>query len=110
MQGGLKLKMSFYALLSVFFVAICVSYVSGADYVGSEACFKCHIEQFNDFKVSGHPYKIQKSNTAKFWPIPLPKGYTWDDISYVIGGFHKKTRYMDTKGYLITQDKKGERL
>jgi len=73
-----------------------------ADYVGSDACFKCHPDQYNDFRVSGHPYKIQKAETAKFWQLPLPKGYTWDDISYVIGGAHKKSRYMDKKGYIIT--------
>lgn len=73
-----------------------------ADYVGSDACFKCHLDQYIDFRVSGHPYKIQKAETAKFWQLPLPKGYTWDDISYVIGGAHKKSRYMDKKGYIIT--------
>lgn len=80
------------------------------DYVGSEACFKCHPDQYNDFRVSGHPYKIQKAETAKYWPLPLPKGYNWDDISYVIGGATKKARYMDKKGYIITSAKDGSEL
>ena len=36
-------------------------------------------------------------------PIPLPDGYTWDQISYVIGGYKWKSRYMDENGYIITQ-------
>ncbi len=75
---------------------------NAAEYAGSESCFKCHPDQFNDWKVSGHPYKIQKAEIAKTWMLPLPKGYSWDDISYVIGGAHKKSRYMDKKGYIIT--------
>jgi len=31
-----------------------------------------------------------------------PEGYTWDDISYVIGGYHWKARFMDQEGYIIT--------
>ncbi|GBE00430.1 doubled CXXCH motif [bacterium BMS3Abin07] len=81
-----------------------------ADYIGSDACFKCHPSQYNDFKVSGHPYKLQKADTAKFWPLPLPRGYSWDDISYVIGGAYKKSRYIDKKGYIITAAKDGSDL
>ena len=72
--------------------------------------FQVSSDQHNDFRVSGHPYKIQKVDTAKFWPLPLPKGYTWDDISYVIGGATKKARYMDKRGYIITAAKDGSDL
>ncbi|HAK89917.1 MAG: hypothetical protein A2077_05240 [Nitrospirae bacterium GWC2_46_6] len=75
---------------------------NAAEYAGSDSCFKCHPDHVNDWKVSGHPYKLQKAETAKSWMLPLPKGYSWDDISYVIGGAHKKSRYMDKKGYIIT--------
>mgnify|MGYP001589364048 FL=1 len=93
--------------LVLFFVCAAVLFwafgsVNAAEYAGSNACFKCHPDQFNDWKVSGHPYKIQKAEIAKTWMLPLPKGYSWDDISYVIGGAHKKSRYMDKKGYIIT--------
>lgn len=83
-------------------VAGAFGFAYATEYVGSEACFKCHPDQYNDFRVSGHPYKIQKAETARLWQLPLPKGYSWDDISYVIGGAHKKARYMDKKGYIIT--------
>ena len=30
-----------------------------------------------------------------FTEIPcLPEGYAWDDIAYVIGGYHWKTRFI----------------
>ncbi len=79
------------------------SLVSASEYVGSESCFKCHPKIYNDFRVSGHPYKIQKAEFAKQRQLPLPEGYSWDDISYVIGGATKKARYMDKKGYIITK-------
>lgn len=94
-------EVRFLLFVFVFFVSFAGSAVS-AEYVGSDVCFKCHPDQHNDFRVSGHPYKIQKVDTVKFWALPLPKGYTWDDISYVIGGATKKARYMDKKGYIIT--------
>ncbi len=64
----------------------------------------CHDAQYNDWKVSGHPYKLMKAEDAQNRPIPLPQGYYWEDISYVIGGYKWKSRYMDTDGYIITND------
>jgi hypothetical protein len=32
----------------------------------------------------------------------LPEGYTWEDISYVIGGYWWKARFMDKEGYIVT--------
>lgn len=81
-----------------------------SDYVGSKACFKCHSDQYNSFIVSGHPYKLSKAEDAKKRAIPLPKGYSWDDISYVIGGAYKKARYIDKQGYIITAAKDGSEL
>ncbi len=43
-------------------------------------------------------------------PIPLPKGYSWEDISYVIGGKYKKARFIDQNGYIITAAKDGSEL
>ena len=77
-------------------------YAHQAGYVGSETCAKCHADKHNDWVVSGHPYKLRHASDAKIAGLPLPEGYTWDDISYVIGGSHKKIRYMDKKGYIIT--------
>lgn len=97
----------------ILFVATALLFagtVTAAEYVGSDACFKCHPAQYNDFKVSGHPYKLQKAEDAMKRPLPLPKGYSWEDISYVIGGATKKSRYMDRNGYIITAAKDGSEL
>jgi hypothetical protein len=72
------------------------------DYWGSEECAYCHLSQYNDFRVSGHPYKLVDSETARTRPIPLPMGLMWDDVSYVIGGHKWKSRYIDEDGYIIT--------
>lgn len=81
--------------------------VMAADYVGSETCKKCHADNYNDFRASGHPYKLQPVENARSWKLPLPKGWDWDDISYVIGGAMKKSRYIDKKGYIVTTAKDG---
>jgi hypothetical protein len=71
-------------------------------YEGSEFCQECHEVNYSLWKVSGHPYKLMKSEEARNRPIPLPIGYSWDDISYVIGGYKWKSRYIDLDGYIIT--------
>jgi hypothetical protein len=76
-------------------------------YLGSESCSGCHLSKYNEFRVSGHPYKLTKADEAKVRPIPLPEGYRWSDISYVIGGYKWKSRYMDLDGYIITELKDG---
>jgi len=89
------------------------------DYRGSDACLECHGEQYNNWKVSGHPFKLMESEKAQNRPIPLPVGFTWDAaeaaanddlefVSYVIGGYKWKSRYIDENGYIIT--KSGEDL
>jgi hypothetical protein len=72
------------------------------DYNPPEYCKQCHEENYNQWKASGHPYKLMKGEMAQHRPIPLPAGYDWDDISYVIGGYKWKSRYMDNEGYIIT--------
>lgn len=83
------------------------------EYVGSEKCGECHDSQYARFMLSGHPYKLTEVNgEAPLFPfddetggVPNPpEGYTWDDISYVIGGFGWKARFIDQDGYIITGD------
>ena len=41
--------------------------------------------------------------TYPFSEVPdRPVGFAWDDISYVIGGFEWKARFIGTDGYIIT--------
>jgi hypothetical protein len=83
---------------------------SGAEYVGSAKCGQCHQELYETFMKSGHPWKLNKvvDGQAPDYPFTtlraLPEGYTWDDISYVIGGYKWKARFMNQQGYIITDE------
>ena len=96
-----------YAGLLFFGASLFVSPVNGANYVGSGKCFHCHEDQFNNWQASGHPWKLRKVEKVRYSGLPLPPGYTWDDISYVVGGINKKAVFVDLKGYLITAAKDG---
>jgi hypothetical protein len=79
-------------------------------YVGGDACAECHQDTYDVFTQSGHPYKLTKVVDGQppeypFTEIPSPpEGYTWDDVSYVIGGYNWKARFVDLDGYIITGD------
>lgn len=81
-----------------------------ATFVGTQACAECHEEISDVFAKSGHPYKLSKVVDGQppdypFTEIPdPPEGYTWDDISYVIGGYNWKARFIDQDGFIITGD------
>ncbi|MFQ5577948.1 MAG: cytochrome c3 family protein [Anaerolineae bacterium] len=77
-------------------------------YIGAAACKICHQEIYDSFMQTGHPYKLTKVIDGQppvypFSKVPNPPdGYTWDDISYVIGGYGWKARFIDQQGYIIT--------
>jgi hypothetical protein len=81
---------------------------TGAEYVGSAQCANCHADLYATFEKSGHPHKLTKVVDGRapeypFSKVPLPpEGYTWNDISYVIGGYNWKARFLDLQGYIIT--------
>ena len=79
------------------------------EYVGHDTCQPCHSAIYDDYTDSGHPYKLNKVDGGPpeypFSEVPSPpEGYTWDDITYVIGGYFWKARFVDTEGYIITGD------
>ena len=84
----------------------------GADYVGSDTCGACHKETYDLFIKSGHNFKLNKVVDGKAPTYPFtqlenpPEGYTWNDISYVIGGDNREARLMDKGGSIFT-DKPG---
>ena len=85
---------------------------TGTEYVGSAVCSGCHTDIYDTFIQSGHPWKLNPVVDGQppdypFTGLPeLPEGYSWDDISYVIGGYNWKARFIDQDGYIIT-DKPG---
>lgn len=93
---------SFAGLVLGMFIFLVPASAFGQTFQGSEFCQGCHEANYRDWSASGHPYKLMKSEQARYRPIPLPLGTTWDDVSYVIGGYKWKSRYMDKDGYIIT--------
>ena len=79
-----------------------------AFFIGSAACAECHQEIYDVFMQSGHPWKLNPVVNGEppdypFTEVPSPpEGYSWDDISYIIGGYNWKARFIDQKGYIIT--------
>ena len=100
---------------SMFIIALSGSPVVDAqvdaipDWVGSDTCIGCHGGIGDQQALHGHSYKLNRvDGAAPEYPhgqelIP-PEGYTWDDISFVIGGFAWKARFVDSNGYIITGD------
>ena len=82
------------------------------EFVGSETCADCHEEIYARFSLAAHPHALPavSGDEAPAYPydsetggIPgPPEGYTWDDISYIIGGYGWKARFVDQNGYLLT--------
>lgn len=80
----------------------------GAKYLGSAQCAACHKKIYETFMKSGHPWKLTKVVDGKpperpFTQVPSPpEGYSWSDVSYMIGGYAWKARFLDKKGFIIT--------
>ena len=81
-------------------------------YVGSETCGDCHEETYERFMLSGHPYPISRVEDGEAPTFPYddrtggipspPDGSEWSEISYVVGGYRWKARFLDSDGFLIT--------
>ncbi len=121
----MKIKNFLCSLIILYFICLSFELLSQT-YVGSNACQGCHNTHFNDWKKSGHPYKIQRiengvppsypaglistrnigSTTYTLQPgVPRPpKGYTWQTIGWVLGGYHSNARFLNSQGYLILGD------
>lgn len=80
----------------------------GVEYAGSAVCSGCHKDIYDVFMQSGHAYTLNPVVDGQPPEFPftevseLPEGYTWDDISYVIGGYNWKARFLNQDGYIIT--------
>ena len=77
-------------------------------FVNSAACSSCHKAIYDTHSLSGHAYILNAVTGGQAPEYPYsevpdpPTGYTWDDVSYVIGGYGWKTRFINTTGYIIT--------
>ncbi|MFQ6618065.1 MAG: multiheme c-type cytochrome [Fidelibacterota bacterium] len=78
-------------------------------FVGSAECKSCHDTEYAEFITTGHPYKLNKAadvRAGNYYPysdVPEPPaGTSWDDVTYVIGGYGWKARFIGKDGYIIT--------
>ncbi len=83
----------------------------GAVYIGSQACRACHPSLGQTQGIHGHSQILKTvEGVAPTYPsqgahagVPNPPtGYSWDEMAYVIGGYLRKARFIDTDGYVLT--------
>ena len=79
-----------------------------AGYIGAEKCAACHKGEYDGWQKSGHALILRKPTDSTANGIPLPSGFSQNDISYVIGGHRWKVLFLDKKGYLITSTPAGK--
>lgn len=92
------------------------------EYVGSAQCGSCHTDQYAEFIESGHNFKLNKVVNAQVptYPFSDISGFDlsnlqinpntpnhtaptdYSEVSYVIGGYGWKARWMYSDGYIFT--------
>ena len=83
---------------------------AAAEYVGSQTCAGCHSPVAELFSKSGHAHALSKVVDGQAPQSPFqtlgdpPQGYTWDQISYVIGGYNWQAIFTNQDGYVITDE------
>ncbi|SDJ33672.1 hypothetical protein SAMN04488540_10735 [Ferrimonas sediminum] len=102
-------------------VAIAAEPVAQLSYVGTQACLGCHSDK-EAFLESGHPFKLNQVIDGEMPEYPFtniigaldmlegvvnPGGAptSYDDVSYVIGGYKKQVMWLDLDGYRYSGDK-----
>jgi hypothetical protein len=75
------------------------------EYMGSKNCGMCHPSEGKAWMNHGHSKMLRQivngqiPDNAKVKP---PEGKTWNDISYLVGGFYYYARFIDSKGFVVT--------
>lgn len=87
-----------------------------ATHVGADACGACHPNVASQHAIHGHAHRLTRvqgvapvfPSEGEFAGVPEPpEGYTWADISYVIGGYIRNARFVDLDGYILTTGVEG---
>ncbi len=92
-------------ILSISFIPI----VTAGNYTGnSSTCKTCHEAQYALWTNSTHTSKLitRDDAIARGYPNP-PGGYSWENVSFAIGG-KWKIRYVNDTGYIITTGGKNQ--
>jgi predicted CXXCH cytochrome family protein len=83
---------------------------TGAEYVGDQLCSGCHYDISQSYMKSGHPWSLNQISEGKtpaypFSQVPaVPQGYSLNDISYIIGGYYWKAIFVNSEGFIITDE------
>ncbi len=89
-----------------------------ARYIGANACRNCHTDIAAWHSLHGHAHKITAvdgiapqfpAGTSVGVPNP-PDGVAWTDVSWMIGGYTKKARFVDQDGYILTTGSTGKKV
>jgi hypothetical protein len=88
----------------------------GAAFLGSAACGSCHpgfqdrqslhAHSYTLTRVEGQPPAFPMTVERAGVPDP-PAGFTWSDISYVIGGYRHLALFVDLDGFILTSGQTG---
>ncbi len=104
--------------------------IPDGEFIGSDQCGQCHTIQYASFVQTGHPFKLNKveNGVQPSYPFTTLNGVlqritdddaaagdpkagtdntlgtpvTWDDVTYVIGGYFWKARFIDQNGAIVT--------
>jgi hypothetical protein len=83
---------------------------TGAEYVGDQVCSGCHKDIYDVYIKSGHPWNMTEvtNGSVPIYPFTrvdaAPQGYTWNDVTYIVGGYAWKAIFVDKNGYIITDE------
>lgn len=87
-------------------------------YVGTQTCLSCHSDK-DTFLETGHNFKLSKveNGEAPKFPFTSIEGSvellygadnsagtpnSWEEVSYVIGGYYRTAMYLDKNGYILS--------
>ncbi|SNQ60990.1 hypothetical protein [Candidatus Methanoperedens nitratireducens] len=96
-------------LLLIIFSISFIPIVTAGNYTGdSSTCKACHEVQYGLWTNSTHTSKLitRDDAMARGYPNP-PGGYSWENVSLVIGS-KWKIRYVNDTGYIITTGGKNQ--
>jgi hypothetical protein len=88
----------------------------GASYIGSSACSSCHPDFAELSRLHGHGQAlVAVKGSAPSFPegadragVPeTPDGFTFMDVSYLLGGYTHNAFYIDLNGYILTDGRIG---
>jgi len=79
-------KFSLLLTLIIFvLINVCNKKIIAQDFSGSESCKNCHSSIHTSWKLSGHPWKIQKTNgNAPTFPVLTSQKSVGNVVNYTL--------------------------